>query len=74
MARKKAEAAAATAAQTKDKHDSPDDGKDLQQYSEAQRDEYLATQAIYPDEFVRIHGRKEAWKVCTKCEVQPLSS
>lgn len=35
----------------------------LSQYSEVQRDEYLATQAIYPDGFVRIHGRKEAWKV-----------
>lgn len=32
-------------------------------YSEVQRNEFLTTRAIYPDEFKRIHGRKDAWKV-----------
>ena len=38
---------------------------DLKEYSEGQQNEYFATQAIYPDEFVRIGGRKDAWKVST---------
>lgn len=36
---------------------------DITHYPEAQQNEYTATQAIYPDEFTRIHGRKDAWKV-----------
>ena len=36
----------------------------IDSYPEVQQNEYLATQAIYPDEFVRVHGRKDAWKVC----------
>lgn len=38
---------------------------DLKEYSEGQQNEYFATQAIYPDEFVRVRGRKDAWKVST---------
>ncbi|ETN40405.1 uncharacterized protein HMPREF1541_04682 [Cyphellophora europaea CBS 101466] len=34
----------------------------IDSYPEVQQNEYLATQAIYPDEFVRVHGRKDAWK------------
>lgn len=36
---------------------------DLASYSEIQQNEYLATEAIYPDGFMRLHGRKDAWKV-----------
>jgi len=32
-------------------------------YPEVQRNEFLTTRAIYPDEFERVHGRKDAWKV-----------
>ncbi|KIX09371.1 uncharacterized protein Z518_00450 [Rhinocladiella mackenziei CBS 650.93] len=31
-------------------------------YPEVQRNEFLTTRAIYPDEFERVHGRKDAWK------------
>lgn len=58
----KAEAPTAHAPSTNAAND-PISDDDISQYPEAQRDEYLATQAIYPDDFVRIHGRKEAWKV-----------
>lgn len=36
---------------------------DLTGYPEVQQNEYLATEAIYPDGFERIHGRRDAWKV-----------
>jgi hypothetical protein len=36
---------------------------DISKYPEVQQNEFLATQAIYPDEFERVHGRKDAWKV-----------
>lgn len=32
-------------------------------YPEVQRNEFLTTRAIYPDDFERIRGRKDAWKV-----------
>jgi hypothetical protein len=41
--------------------------EDISSYPEVQQNEFLATQAIYPDEFVRIRGRKDAWKVCPVC-------
>lgn len=74
MARKKgnkskAQAAAATA----DPADEPPtplqpvdaniDPDDISGYPEVQQNEFLATQAIYPDEFARVRGRKDAWKV-----------
>ncbi|ETI23673.1 hypothetical protein G647_05476 [Cladophialophora carrionii CBS 160.54] len=31
-------------------------------YPEVQRNEFLTTRAIYPDEFERVRGRKDAWK------------
>lgn len=75
MARKKGNKAKAQAAaapsepaeeppaplQTVDVNVEPDD---ISTYPEVQRNEYLATQAIYPDEFTRVRGRKDAWKVC----------
>ncbi len=36
---------------------------DLAGYPEVQQNEYLATEAIYPDGFLRLHGKKDAWKV-----------
>jgi len=36
---------------------------EIQGYPEVQRNEFLATRAIYPDEFEVIHGRKNAWQV-----------
>jgi hypothetical protein len=39
-------------------------GPDLAGYPEVQRNEFLATEAIYADGFLRLHGRKDAWKVC----------
>jgi hypothetical protein len=63
--RKKAAKAAATAARAPPDpvvEDKPGDD-DISRYPEVQQDEFLATQAIYPDDFVRVHGRKEAWKV-----------
>ncbi|RMZ83720.1 hypothetical protein DV738_g1114, partial [Chaetothyriales sp. CBS 135597] len=46
----------------------PQDGSappadDLKSYPEGQQNEFLTTQAIYPDGFERIYGRKEPWKV-----------
>ena len=38
-------------------------GPDLAWYPEVQQNEYLATEAIYPDGFLRLHGKKDAWKV-----------
>ncbi|RMZ78447.1 hypothetical protein DV737_g3868, partial [Chaetothyriales sp. CBS 132003] len=35
---------------------------DLKSYPESQQNEFLTTQAIYPDGFERIYGRKEPWK------------
>ena len=40
-----------------------EDADDLSSYPESQQNEFLTTQAIYPDGFVRIHGRKDPWKV-----------
>lgn len=37
--------------------------EELADYPEVQRNEVLTTKAIYPDEFERIHGRKNAWQV-----------
>ena len=37
---------------------------DLASYPEVQQNEFLATEAIYPDGFLRLHGKKDAWKVC----------
>jgi hypothetical protein len=39
---------------------------DLSSYSEVQQNEFLATEAIYPDGFERVHGRRDAWKVSVK--------
>lgn len=39
------------------------DPEDISGFPEVQQNEFLATQAIYPDEFVRVRGRKDAWKV-----------
>ncbi|RVX71085.1 hypothetical protein B0A52_03451 [Exophiala mesophila] len=36
--------------------------EEIIEYPEVQRNEALATKAIYPDEFERIHGRKNAWQ------------
>ena len=41
----------------------PQPGTDLAGYPEVQQNEYLATEAIYPDGFLRLHGKKDAWKV-----------
>lgn len=32
-------------------------------YPEVQRNEFLTTRAIYPDDFEVVHGRKNAWQV-----------
>ncbi|RMD43442.1 hypothetical protein DV735_g1680, partial [Chaetothyriales sp. CBS 134920] len=42
--------------------DSPPQTDDLKSYPEGQQNEFLTTQAIYPDGFERIYGRKEPWK------------
>ena len=41
----------------------PHFGTDLAAYPEVQQNEYLATEAIYPDGFLRVYGKKDAWKV-----------
>ncbi|KPI42363.1 Serine/threonine-protein kinase GCN2 [Cyphellophora attinorum] len=66
MAPRKKAAKAAAAATTRAPPDPVVDDKpadeDISRYPEVQQDEFLATQAIYPDDFVRVHGRTEAWK------------
>jgi eukaryotic translation initiation factor 2-alpha kinase 4 len=42
---------------------------EISKYPEIQQNEYLATQAIYPDEFERVHGRRDAWKVSTTSQL-----
>lgn len=37
--------------------------EEIADYPEVQRNEFLTTRAIYPDEFERVRGRKDAWKV-----------
>ncbi len=37
--------------------------EEIAEYPEVQRNEFLTTRAIYPDEFERVRGRKDAWKV-----------
>ncbi|KIW51789.1 hypothetical protein, variant [Exophiala xenobiotica] len=36
--------------------------EEVAEYPEVQRNEFLTTRAIYPDEFERIRGRKDAWQ------------
>ena len=38
-------------------------GNDVAGYPDNQQNEFLTTQAIYPDGFERIRGRKDAWSV-----------
>jgi hypothetical protein len=38
-------------------------------YPELQCNEFLTTRAIYPDEFERIRGRKDAWKVRIRYQI-----
>lgn len=42
-------------------------------YPEVQRNEALTTKAIYPDEFERIHGRKNAWQVRSTPSLRKLT-
>lgn len=37
--------------------------EEIQGYPEVQRNEFLTTRAIYPDDFEVVHGRKNAWQV-----------
>lgn len=37
--------------------------EEIADYPEVQRNEFLTTRAIYPDEFEVVHGRKNAWQV-----------
>lgn len=37
--------------------------EEIADYPEIQRNEFLTTRAIYPDEFERVRGRKTAWQV-----------
>ncbi|KAJ4502778.1 eukaryotic translation initiation factor 2-alpha kinase [Exophiala dermatitidis] len=50
--------------------------EELGDYPEVQRNEFLTTRAIYPDEFERVRGRKDAWKtqenLAFKVRVGPL--
>ncbi|OAP61321.1 hypothetical protein AYL99_03522 [Fonsecaea erecta] len=52
--------------------------EELDGYPEVQCNEFLATKAIYPDEFQRIRGRKDAWKtqenLAFQVRVSPLES
>lgn len=41
--------------------------EEIAEYPEVQRNEFLTTRAIYPDEFERVRGRKDAWKVSVLC-------
>ncbi|KAI1623263.1 eukaryotic translation initiation factor 2-alpha kinase [Exophiala viscosa] len=36
--------------------------EEIAEYPEVQRNEFLTTRAIYPDEFERVRGRKDAWQ------------
>lgn len=42
-----------------------DEPIDLALYPEEHRDEYETTEAVYPEEFRRVHGRRDAWQVRT---------
>ncbi|EXJ91345.1 PEK protein kinase [Capronia coronata CBS 617.96] len=50
--------------------------EEIADYPEVQRNEFLTTRAIYPDEFERVRGRKDAWKtqenLAFKVRIGPL--